>query len=156
MSSTAIPWELPLGSFIASGPVILREGEHGQEILLDREQKSEGVTPWMIPGGRVENLLEKMIPEQEKLRGTCIREVKEEVGIDIEIIRPLDTFVKVVESSDGSKRIAVLAHYLARQIGGELKVGEGVVEYGWFPVSKLPECMENVRWVLEYYLREKK
>jgi hypothetical protein len=47
-------------------------------------------------------------------------------------------------------------HYLAKQIGGELKAGEDVVEYQWFPINNLLECTENVKWVLEYYLKEEK
>lgn len=154
--STQNPWEFPVGSFAASGPVILREGENGLEILLDREQKPEGVTPWMIPGGRVENILDTSTPDEEKLRATCVREVKEEVGVDIEILRALDTFFKVLDNPDGTKRIVVLVHYLARILGGELRAGEGVVEYGWFPVNNLPECTDNVREVLKKYFAEPK
>jgi hypothetical protein len=34
-------------------------------------------------------------------------------------------------------------------------VDEGVVEYEELAVNMLSECMENVKWVMEYYLKEK-
>ena len=38
--------ELPIGTIIASGPVIIED----HKVLLNREQKPYGVTPWFFPG----------------------------------------------------------------------------------------------------------
>jgi ADP-ribose pyrophosphatase YjhB (NUDIX family) len=43
--------KLPANSIIASGPVIIENNN----VLLNREQKEDGVTPWMFPGGEVED-----------------------------------------------------------------------------------------------------
>lgn len=127
---------LPANTIIASGPVIIENGQ----ILLNREKKPHGSNLFMLPGGMVENFL---IPLEE----TCRREVKEELGIDIEIIRPLRTLiVKRPGTEDG---LAILAHYLAKRIG-EIKPGAGTIEWGWFDINNLPDnCAPSVKEIVK-------
>ena len=63
--------ELPSGTIIASGPVIIEDGK----VLLNRERKADGEEKklFMFPGGQVEDF---NIPLEE----TCKRECKEEMG----------------------------------------------------------------------------
>ncbi len=120
--------KLPLGSIIASGPVIIEDNK----VLLIREQKENGVTPWMFPGGRVEQ-------SDKNLEETCRREVHEELGIKIEIIKPL----KQITVEQNEKTI-ILAHYLAKRIGG-IKPGLDIAEWAWHDINKLPNnCAQNV------------
>ncbi len=115
---------------IASGPVIIED----DKVLLNREQKESGVTPWLFPGGKVEDL-------DSSLEDACKREVKEEMGIEVNIIRPLETLL--IKRPDGNGH-AVLVHYLATR-RGEITKGEGIVEYGWFDINSLPtNCAPNV------------
>lgn len=127
--------ELPPEIMIASGPVIIENGK----VLLDKEQKSYGVTPWLFPGGKAE-------PGETDLEDICRREVKEELGIDIEIIKQLRT---VELDSNGFHWI--LHHFLAKRIG-EIKIGDDVVEYGWFDINNLPkDCYANVYQIIDEY-----
>lgn len=115
---------------IASGPVIIEDGK----VLLNREQKESGVTPWLFPGGKVEDL-------DLSLEEACKRETKEEMGIEVNIIRPLETLL--IKRPDANSH-AVLVHYLATR-RGEITKGEGIVEYGWFDINNLPtNCAPNV------------
>lgn len=117
---------LPPNTIIAAGPVIIEDGK----VLLNRERKKDGTEKqyWMLPGGGVE-------ATDATLEDACRREVREELGIDIEIIKPLRTlFTNQVESHDK----AILVHYLARRIG-EIIPGPETIEWGWFPINKLPE-----------------
>ena len=62
-------------TIIAAGPVIIEDGK----VLLDKEQKADHITRWLFPGGKAE-------PEDNNnLKQTCRREVKEELNIEIEI-----------------------------------------------------------------------
>ncbi|MFA4830994.1 MAG: NUDIX hydrolase [Patescibacteria group bacterium] len=120
--------KLPNESFIASGPVIIEDNK----VLLNREQKDNGATQWLFPGGEVEDF-------DKSLEDACRREVKEEMGIDVEIIKPLKP---VMLKKDG--RVIILIHYLAKKIG-EIKPGEDIVEWGWFDINNLPDnCAPNV------------
>lgn len=124
---------LPPNSIIASGPVIIEDGK----VLLNREQKPDGVTPWMIPGGEVEDF-------DATLEDACRREVKEEMGIEIDIIRPLRPLLHKHKG-----RVIVLIHYLATR-RGEITPGENIVDWGWHDIHALPDnCTPNVYEVVK-------
>jgi len=132
---------IPPGTIISSGPVIIEDGN----VLLNREKKPYGETVFMFPGGKVENF-------DEPLEDTARREVKEEMGIDIEIIRPLRTIV--AKRPQAEDKIAILAHYLAKRIG-EIMPGEEVIEWGWYDIHNLPEnCAPNVQEIISDYIKE--
>ncbi|PIZ96729.1 MAG: hypothetical protein COX80_00635 [Candidatus Magasanikbacteria bacterium CG_4_10_14_0_2_um_filter_33_14] len=129
---------LPPNSIIASGPVIIED----DKVLLNKEIKESGITPWFFPGGEVEDF-------DINLEEACKREAKEEIGIDVEIIKPLDTLLH--KKSDG--RVVVLVHYLANRIG-EIKKGENITECEWLNIYNLPEDVApNVREIIERYLK---
>jgi ADP-ribose pyrophosphatase YjhB (NUDIX family) len=132
--------ELPPNISIASGPVIIED----EKVLLDREQKDWGVTPWMFPGGKFKD-------SDTTFENTCIREAKEEVGIDVEIIKPLRTLLAPRVNGKGQ---AVLIHYLAKRTG-EITLGHDIVEYGWHDIHHLPEnCAPNVIEIIADYIKE--
>lgn len=129
---------LPLNSIIAAGPVIIEK----EKVLLNKEQKPNGVTLWMFPGGEVEDF-------DITLEEACRREVKEEMGIKVEIIRPLKPMM--LRQND---RVIILIHWLARRVG-EVKPSEGIVEWGWHDIKNLPaDCAPNVYEVIKEYIRE--
>lgn len=129
---------LPNNSIIASGPVIIEDGK----VLLNKEIKESGITPWFFPGGEVEDFDKSLVE-------ACKREAKEEVGIDVEIIRPLDTLLH--KKSDGS--VVILVHYLAKRIG-EIKKGDNIAEVAWHDINNLPEdCANNVKEIIKKYLK---
>ena len=129
---------LPQNSIIASGPVIIENNK----ILLNKEQKKDYITPWMFPGGEVEDF-------DSSLEEACKREVGEEMGIEVEIIEPMRTIM--LKKDD---RVIFLVHYLAKRIG-EITKGDNVVEYDWHDINNLPEdCAENVKIIIEDYLKK--
>ncbi|MBI4427210.1 MAG: NUDIX hydrolase [Candidatus Magasanikbacteria bacterium] len=128
--------ELPQGTIIASGPVIIENGK----ILLNKEKKEYGSTVWMIPGGMVENF-------DISLEETCRREVKEELGIDIKIIRPLRTIIQ--RRPQAEDKLVILVHYLAERIG-EIKPGPETIEWAWHDINNLPsDCAPNVYEIIK-------
>lgn len=119
---------LPPNSIIASGPVIVEDNK----VLLNREQKPDGVTPWMFPGGEVEEF-------DKTLEEACKREVGEEMEIKIEIIKPLKPIMLFQNG-----RVIILIHYLAKRIG-EITPGKDITEWAWHDINNLPDnCAQNV------------
>ncbi len=130
---------LPKKSIIASGPVIIEDGK----VLLNKEQKPDGITPWMFPGGEVEDF-------DSSLEDACHREVKEECGIDIEILRPLRP---IMLHQDG--RVIILIHYLAKRLTDEITLGDNAIEYGWHDIHNLPDdCAPNVYEIINDIKKE--
>lgn len=83
---------------------------------------------WEIPGGRVE--------EGESLSSAVIREVKEETGIDIEIIKFCGLFQNVNESIYNTL-------FIGRPIAGKLTTSEESLEVGYFTIEK---ALNMVKW----------
>lgn len=132
---------LPPDTIIAAGPVIIEDGK----VLLNRSKNSKGQeSPYfMFPGGKMQDFA-------STLEETCIREVQEELGINIQILRPLKTiFAKRVDTDS----YIFLVHYLAKRIG-EVTPGNETVEWGWFDVHNLPNVTPNVKEVLDAYFSE--
>jgi len=118
---------------ICSGPVIIEDNK----VLLIKEKKGENITPWLFPGGKVEDT-------DKDLESACARETKEEVGCDIEIIKQLETLNDTVNNTE-----VILHHFLCKRIG-KIIPGETIVEWNWFDINNIPDdCADNVVQIIE-------
>lgn len=63
---------------VAAGGVVIREGERGPEVVIAGR---EGM--WVLPKGTPDG--------HERIEETATREVREETGLDVRIVRPLGT-----------------------------------------------------------------
>lgn len=123
---------------VASGPVIIED----RKVLLNKHGDDNF---WKFPGGRVENF--DFDDPSNSLETACKREVKEEMGIDIEIIKPLKPMM-IPKPRDESTQV-VLIHYLAER-KGEIQPGSEIKEWKWFEMDNLPEdCAPNIKPVLK-------
>jgi mutator protein MutT len=115
-------------TIIASGPVIIENGK----VLLNKERKEYGVTPWLFPGGKAND-------GETDLEAICKREVKEEMGIEVLVIKQLPT----IEKEQNNKKY-VLHHFLAKRVG-EINPAPDIVEWAWHDIDNLPsDCAPNV------------
>lgn len=122
---------------IASGPVIVENNK----VMLNKHGDS---TFWKFCGGRVEDFETDLI---ENAR----REVKEEMGIDIDILNedPFITYAKK-ETPEGDVDV-ILVHYLAKRVG-EIKPGEDIRQWDWLDIDNLPENLApNILPALKYF-----
>jgi ADP-ribose pyrophosphatase YjhB (NUDIX family) len=121
---------------IASGPVIVEDGK----VMLNQHGDTDF---WKFCGGRVR--------ENENLAKVAKRRVKEEMGIEIELLdeNPFITYAKK-ETPEGVFDV-ILVHYLAKRIG-EINPGEEIREWNWFDIENLPKNLApNILPVLKYF-----
>jgi len=86
---------------IASGPVIVENNK----VLLNKDAKDSF---WKFCGGRVEDY-------ESDLKETAKREVKEEMGLDIEILNNEPYIIYTEKEKDNEKISVILIHFLAKR-----------------------------------------
>ncbi len=132
---------------IGGGCLILNDRE---EVLLIRragEVRNEAGW-WSKPGGGVKF--------GEKVEEAMIREMKEELGIEVKIIGYLPhTDHIITEKTSDEKQHWVAFNFIAKIIGGEPKNMEPdkCDKIGWFPLNKLPKKItQTTKEPVENYL----
>jgi 8-oxo-dGTP diphosphatase len=99
--------------------------ENGK-ILLVKRGREPFLGEWAIPGGRIE--------DGETAEECARREMKEETGLDVEILR----LTGIYSDPKRDPRGIIAAAYLVRRIGGTVKGGDDAAEAKWFELGKLP------------------
>lgn len=113
--------------------------ESGERVLLTRRTDNGR---WCLPGGRMD--------PGESLAETCVREVREETGLEVEVVRLIGVYSSpdvLVEYADGNRRQIVAAHFLVRVLGGVLQLSDETTEAGYFGLDELEalDLMETHR-----------
>lgn len=113
---------------IGCGVLIINDND---EILLLQRSYTHTDEPgyWTRPGGKIE--------VGESPEGAALREVKEEVGVDIKIIKPLIN----LDVTDSKNTRWKSYGYLAKIISGTPKNMEldKHIDMKWFSIQNLPE-----------------
>lgn len=132
--------------YIGVGCGALIINDKNETLLLKRGTKSRNQAGyWSKPGGTVEF--------GEKIEDAVKREVKEEFGIDIELIRFLG-FTNHIIKEERQHWLSI--SYLARIIKGEPKNMEPEKhdEIGWFSFDNLPEKLTQTTCeLIEEYIK---
>lgn len=103
---------------VGVGVVIFINGK----LLLVKRRQAPAAGRWTLPGGLVEI--------GESLQSAIKREVAEELGIQIEIDRLIDTLDYIQKDAAGNVEYHyVLVDYLAYVTSGTLRAGSDVQEY---------------------------
>jgi len=112
--------EYPDRPFVGVGVVIWR----GDEVLLIERGKSPVSGNWSLPGGKQEL--------GETVRETAHREIKEETGLDIDIVALLDVVDLVRHDDEGRVRFHyTLVDFTARWRAGEAVAGDDASDVRW-------------------------
>ncbi|HOZ53210.1 MAG TPA: NUDIX hydrolase [bacterium] len=123
---------------IASGPVIIENNK----VLLNKHGDDKF---WKFCGGRIEE-------GEVNLKNAARREVKEEMGIEIEILNNDPYFFYTEKEINGNQTSIILAHFLAKRIG-EIAPGEDIREWRWIDINDLDkeDLAPNIKPVLKYF-----
>ena len=122
---------------IVSGPVIIKNNQ----VLLNKHGESK---LWKFPGGDVTEAT-------GDLESWAVKKVREEMGADVKIIRPLKPMV--IWQKD---EVIILLHYLAELLNEEIKPADYIKEYAWLDINNLPtDCSPNIKPVIAEYLEQK-
>jgi len=121
---------------IGVGAVI--EDSAGRVLLVKHKPERGGFWQgkWICPGGALEP--GETIPEGIK------REVKEETQLEIELIRPLYPFDRVVKEDDRVSLHVIYIDYLARATGGELRAGSDINQAIWIERERIPQIWDEL------------
>lgn len=114
------------------GALILRDGPTGREVLLVKASRGFTKGMWNMPGG--------FLTYGETVEEGTRREVKEEVGIDIRLVRPLGVYTMRF-SSPYFMRCHV---FEAEAITTDLRPDPTeIAEARWWPLATAPEATIN-------------
>ena len=109
------------------GVVCLR----GDEVLLIRRGTPPRQGEWSLPGGRIE--------PGERAMDAALREVREETGIEAEIIGLIDVVDGLFPEAG---RHYVLIDYAARWLAGEPVAGDDAVDARFAPLAEVDALID--------------
>lgn len=116
-----------------AGVVCIRGGE----ILLIKRGNPPRQGQWSLPGGRIE--------WGETSEAAALRELREETGVDAELLGLIDVVDGVMTSRETGEitRHYIMIDYAARWIAGEVVAGDDAADARFFT---LEEAMAVVEW----------
>ena len=97
---------------------------------------------WCLPGGGMD--------PGESASETCIREVMEETGLQVQVTRLIGVYTTpdmLIEYLDGNKVQPVSFSFEAEITGGELGLSDETIDFGWYTVAEI-DAMDT----LEHHL----
>ena len=113
--------------------------EAREKILMT--QRSDN-SRWCLPGGGMD--------PGESASESCIREVMEETGLEVRVIRLIGVYTTpdmLIEYRDGNKIQPVTFSFEAEVTGGELGLSDETIDFGWYTVAEI-DAMDT----LEHHL----
>jgi ADP-ribose pyrophosphatase YjhB (NUDIX family) len=98
-----------------------------RRVLLIRRGQPPSAGSWSIPGGRC--------LQGEDPAAACVREVAEETGLSVEVLR----FAGQVERAAPSGGVYVIDDFACRVVGGELTAGDDAADARWVTRAEMAE-----------------
>lgn len=96
------------------------------EILLIKDSKPTAYNKWNFPSGRIE--------QYEDILNAARREVKEETGLDVNLLHATGIYNFVSDSNDH----VILFHFIGEIVGGTLRIDENeIIDSKWVTLNEL-------------------
>lgn len=124
---------------------MLSEPAAGARVALIARRSAGGALQWTLPKGTQE--------QGERIADTAMREVREETGLEVELLTDLDTIDYWFVWTPAQTRYHKFVHYfLMRATGGDLSRHDSESEEArWFPTDEAGRVMafDNERHLLD-------
>ena len=128
-------------TIIASGPVIVEDGK----LLVNKDNEDDF---YKLPGGTVE--------QGESLIDACLKETKEEVNGEIEIIKPLNPMILYKNPQTKKEMTIILIHYLAKlKNKDEIKPIPPIKEIKWLEIEEIKQGKYDVAPNIKFLIEKK-
>jgi len=134
------PWPLP-----AVGVLVIANSM----ILLIKRAFPPSAGKWGIPGGVVEL--------GERIENAARREVREEVGLEIDNLKLLGAYDSIVRDNNGNVRYHyVIIEYLAEAKSTDVKPSIEVAEYRWVTIEDIDklDITPSLRELIRIYKKD--
>ena len=118
--------KFPARPIVGVGALII----DGNRILLVERGREPLKGYWSLPGGAVET--------GERLEDALRREVREETGLEVEILHLIKVFERIMPGVDGTTEYHyVLIDYICRAVGGKLQAADDASRAEWFAENEI-------------------
>jgi len=118
------------------------------KVLIIKRGEEPNKFLWSIPGGLVEI--------GEELEEAAIREVKEEMGIDIKIEKMIGIFNCINRNKNEIEYHYVIIDYIAREFTGSIKTNKEILDFKWMKFNELHnyELTNTTRELFKEFIRK--
>ena len=117
----------PKNPLVGVGGVVI----HRDRALLIRRGSEPLKGEWSVPGG--------MLELGEELAAGVQRELKEETGLDVEPLKCILVFDRIMREGERVKYHYVIVDYLCRRKRGRLRPASDVIDARWVRREDLPQ-----------------
>jgi ADP-ribose pyrophosphatase YjhB (NUDIX family) len=103
--------------------------EGGRILLVERGREPlKGY--WSLPGGAVET--------GERLEDALRREVREETGLEVEVLHRIEVFERIMAGASGvAEYHYILIDYICQPVGGTLQAADDASRAAWFTEEEI-------------------
>jgi len=134
-------------AIVAAASAVVVNDEH--KILLQRRKDND---LWSLPGGAMEI--------GESIAQTVLREVQEESGLHVEVVRLVGIYTDprhVIAYSNGEVRQQFSICFACRVVGGELRPSDESTDVAFFAPDELEDLniQPSIRLRLQHYLENR-
>lgn len=139
--------EYPSRPLVGAGAVVY----DGPKVLLIKRKNPPNEGRWALPGGLVEL--------GERVQDAVVREVKEETDLEVVLEGLLDVATDIhLDERSRLKYHYVLVDYLARRVGGRVRLNPESSDFGWFTAAQARKLgmSEGTREVLALHFRRRR
>ncbi len=139
--------EYPSRPLVGAGAVVY----DGPKVLLVKRKCPPNESRWALPGGLVEL--------GERVQDAVVREVKEETDLEVVLEGLLDVATDIhLDERSRPRYHYVLVDYLARRVGGRVRLNEESSDFGWFTATQARklDMSEGTREVLALHFQRRR
>ncbi len=125
---------------VTTDTLVFREGDQCMEVLLVKRRKDPYQGYWALPGGFLE--IEETPEEGAR------RELKEETGLNIDILKEVGTFGEIDRDPRG-RTITIAFYTFIHKTNKGLQAKSNAAEVKWVSIKNLPELAFDHREILQ-------